>query len=319
MDQIKDQAQKRNFNSFHFSFSGGEPSLHPDYLTLLRYHADDTLNRNYQSTHMTTNLSQSRAWFKMYAEATRQLHRVSVTASYHKEFAKREIFRDKIWQLQEDDIQVTINMVLVPNRFEVLWEDALFFHDNQINVTLKPQSDEKAARIVDGYTSEQLRLLREGLPQRDYTGYRLKLKNLISQRPPSKVKSAKNLSQPDQNLTTAEPKVPAVLQLELTDDQGKSHYMDQAERLNSFGFNNFKTWECSAGYRSIIIREPGGIVKRSYSCADVPLGSIDAGFQLLDIPAPCQSSSCVSSADSKIPKRRAGSDWPLWNQSKGEQ
>lgn len=313
MDQIKSQANARGFNSFHFSFSGGEPTQHPEYLNLLQYYASDTAERNYQSVHMTTNLSQSKTWFKEYAEATKNLHRVSITASYHKEFAKKEMFRDKIWQLQEDDIQVTINMVLVPTRFELLWEDALFFHEQGINVTLKPQSDERAAKIVDGYTEEHLKLLREGLPQRDYTGQRLRDKNKVSTRPPNTFKSKKNLSASAAGENVSN-KATAVLQLELTDETGLPHYMDQAERLNSFGFNNFKTWECSAGYRSIIIREPGGVVKRSYSCADAPLGTLEDGFSLLSDPAPCLSSSCVSSADSKIPKRRSGTQWSLWNQ-----
>ncbi|HMN68035.1 MAG TPA: hypothetical protein PKC28_05800, partial [Bdellovibrionales bacterium] len=107
-------------------------------------------------------------------------------------------------------------------------------------------------------------------------------------------------------------KVPPIYQVELTDGGGKPWYMDQAERFNAFEFNNFKGWECSAGFRSIIIREPGGMIKRSYSCNDVPLGNIDTGFQLHDHPKVCQTGSCVSSADSKIPKRKCGATLPLW-------
>jgi hypothetical protein len=105
---------------------------------------------------------------------------------------------------------------------------------------------------------------------------------------------------------------PPLFQVELKDQNGKNWYMDQAERFNAFGFNRFKGWECSSGYRSIIIREPDGVIKRSYSCNDQPLGHIETGFQLFDGPKACQTESCVSSADSKIPKRRAGADWPLW-------
>jgi hypothetical protein len=47
--------------------------------------------------------------------------------------------------------------------------------------------------------------------------------------------------------------------------------MDQAERFNAFGFNKFKDWYCNSGYQGIIIREPDGSVKRSYSCYDSPL------------------------------------------------
>jgi len=36
----------------------------------------------------------------------------------------------------------------------------------------------------------------------------------------------------------------------------------------------------------------------------VPLGNIETGFKLFDSPMPCMTESCVSSADSKIPKRK---------------
>ena len=80
--------------------------------------------------------------------------------------------------------------------------------------------------------------------------------------------------------------------------------MDQAERFNAFNFNKFKGWLCNSGYQGIIIREPDGSIKRSYSCRDVPLGNIETGFKLFNKPMPCVTESCVSSADSKIPKRK---------------
>jgi hypothetical protein len=98
--------------------------------------------------------------------------------------------------------------------------------------------------------------------------------------------------------------VPWNMQVEFQDKDGKKWYMDQAERFNAFGFNKFRGWMCNAGYQGIIIREPDGSVKRSYSCHDVPLGNIETGFQLFDTPKPCITNSCVSSADSKIPKRK---------------
>ena len=91
-------------------------------------------------------------------------------------------------------------------------------------------------------------------------------------------------------------------QVALFDSQGVEYSIDQAERLNAFGFNKFKGWNCNAGYQSCIIR--GNEVKRSYSCHDVPLGTITDGFQLFDSPKKCITPSCVSSADSKIPKAK---------------
>jgi hypothetical protein len=94
------------------------------------------------------------------------------------------------------------------------------------------------------------------------------------------------------------------MQVEFTDSKGKKWYMDQAERFNAFNFNQFKGWVCNSGYQGIIIREPDGSIKRSYSCSDVPLGNIETGFQLFTEPTECISDSCVSSADSKIPKKK---------------
>lgn len=98
--------------------------------------------------------------------------------------------------------------------------------------------------------------------------------------------------------------IPWHMQVEFKDSTGKKWYMDQAERFNAFNFNKFKGWNCNAGYQGIIIREPDGSIKRSYSCHDVPLGNIETGFKLFDKAMPCITNSCVSSADSKIPKRR---------------
>lgn len=307
MVEIKKQARERQLNSFHFSFSGGEPTLHKNYLDLLKFYSEDINNSNYQSIHMTSNLSLSINWFKKYVEAVRPLHRVTITASFHKEFAQKESFADKIQYLQEQEVHVTINMVMVPEKFDILWEDALYFHNRNINVTLKPQSDTKAQFVVSGYTEAMLKKLKEGLPQKDYVSEILKNKGTPSTRPVAK-KSLNNIK-PN---VKKDSKSKQIFQVELTDSDGKTWYMDQAERFNAFNFNRFKGWECSSGYRSIIIREPDGLIKRSYSCRDEPLGHIEKGFKLFSKPEVCMTETCVSSADSKIPKRKAGSKLKLW-------
>lgn len=279
--------------------------MHPGYLQILTEYSQDQENCNYQSVHMTSNLSAGIGWFKKYVEATRSLNRVSITASYHKEFTTKEPFAEKLVFLQSHDIQVTINMVMVPERFELLWQEALYFHEQGINVTLKPQSNPTATAVVEGYTPAMLERLQNGMPQRDYTNKRLTLQEKVSTRPKSKWGSLSDVHPSGE-------KVPAVMQVEFKDSRGESWFMDQAERFNAFNFNKFEGWECSAGYRSIIVREPDGSIKRSYSCHEKPLGHIETGFQLFPAPMPCQTKSCVSSADSKIPKRKAGSSWPLW-------
>jgi hypothetical protein len=85
----------------------------------------------------------------------------------------------------------------------------------------------------------------------------------------------------------------------LYDTDNKEYLFDQAERFNAFGFNKFQGWSCNSGYQSVIIR--GNEVKRSYSCHDRLLGTLES-FELFKKPTVCITPSCVSSADSKIPK-----------------
>jgi hypothetical protein len=188
------------------------------------------------------------------------LQRRSITASFHDEFAKEQEFGDKCLQLQYELVHVTINQVMVPEKFYELYERMERFHQRGINVTLKPQSDPTASAVVDGYTDDMIKLMQEGFPQR---------------------------SQGED-----------VYQIRLSDGQ-KDYYFDQAERFNAFGFNKFTDWTCNSGYQSVIIR--GTEVKRSYSCHDEPLGTID-NFKLFKEARRCITPSCVSSADSKIPK-----------------
>jgi organic radical activating enzyme len=307
IDEIKRQARERGLNSFHFSLSGGEPTFHPGYLDMLKHLSDDVENTNYTSVHMTSNCSRNMKWFETYVDYASKFHRASITASLHVEHVntpeKMQQLADKLILCQEHDVQVTINMVMVPELFDQYYDNALFFHNQNINVTLKPQSDPTASKVVDGYTDEMRAKLHNGMPQRGYT----ETKNKYVTRPEPNFKIDKDDAYRKQTA-----KVPWHMQIEFRDDKGDPWYMDQAERFNAFDFNNFEGWECSSGYRSIIIREPDGSVKRSYSCGDQPLGNIETGFRLFDGPVKCTTKACVSSADSKIPKRAPGTQMPLW-------
>ena len=262
IDEIKRQARENGFTDFHFSFSGGEPTAYKYFGELIEYYCSDTAPE-YQSIHMTTNLSPGSKWWSKWIETTNALQRRSITASYHAEFANEQEFGDKCLQLMHNDVYLTINQVMVPENFESLYERLQRFAARGINVTLKPQSDPTASFVVDGYTDEQIKIMQQGFPQ--------------------KVNEEE------------------VYQIKLTDGIDE-YYMDQAERFNAFGFNRFKGWNCSAGYQSCIIR--GTEVKRAYSCKEEPLGTLYDGFTLFKAPSKCVTDTCVSSADSKIPKER---------------
>lgn len=261
MDSIKSQARANGFDRFHFSFSGGEPTAYKKLLDLVEYYADD--NSPYQSIHMTTNLSPNETWWLRYIEKTKSLSHKSLTASYHAEHADETEFGDKCLFLMENNINVTVNQVMVPSLFDEYYSRCERLWNRGINVTLKPQSNETASRIVDGYTEEQIEKLMKQFPNRYIDGKQL-------------------------------------MQVRLEDAKGNEYGIDQAERMNAFGFNRFKGWTCNAGYQSVVIR--GNEVKRAYSCSEQPIGTLTEGFSLFDTPKPCVTETCVSSADSKIPK-----------------
>lgn len=259
IDEIKRQARKNGFDQFHWSFSGGEPTAYRQLLSLIK-HLDDEGQTPYQSIHMTTNLSPGSKWWKTWCANTELLQRKSVTASFHSEFANEQEFGDKCLQLIYNNVFVTVNQVMVPDKFDDLYDRMARLNGRGINVTLKPQSDPTASNIVDGYTDRMIELMRTGFPQQ---------------------------SQEKE-----------IHQIRLNDGT-QDYYLDQAERFNAFGFNQFARWTCNSGYQSVIIR--GTEVKRGYSCYDYPLGTLD-NFELFTSPQICGTPTCVSSADSKIPK-----------------
>ena len=260
VDEIKRQAQANGFDSFHWSFSGGEPTAYKQLNDLVK-HLDD--GKTYQTIHMTTNLSPSSRWWNTWCNNTSLLQRRSITASFHDEFAKEQEFSNKCLQLMHELVHVTVNQVMVPEKFYELYNRLERFASLGINVTLKPQSDPTASQLVDGYTEDMINKMRTGFPQQ----------------------------------VNGE----ETYQIALYEADGTEHLFDQAERFNAFGFNKFTNWTCNAGYQSVIIR--GNEVKRSYSCHDVSLGTLDS-FELFKEPQLCTTPSCVSSADSKIPKRK---------------
>jgi len=254
VDEIKRQARLNGFTQFHWSFSGGEPTAYKELPNLIK-HLDET-ESPYQSIHMTTNLSPGSKWWKHWCEITAPLQRKSITASFHAEFAKEQEFGDKCLQLMHEQVHVTVNQVMVPDIFYETLERCNRLRARGINVTLKPQSNDTATSIVEGYTPDMIKIMQDEFEQQE--GF----------------------------------------QIRLTDGE-QDYYIDQAERFNALGFNQFAGWTCNSGYQSVIIR--GNEVKRAYSCKEESLGTIEK-FTLFSAPKLCITERCVSSADSKIPK-----------------
>lgn len=213
IDEIKRQARQNGFTEFHWSFSGGEPTAYKQFNDLIKHL--NGIENSYQSIHMTTNLSPGSKWWNTWCANTSLLQRRSITASYHAEFAKEQEFEDKCLQLMYERVFVTVNQVMVPEKFFETLERCERLRAQGINITLKPQSNDTATAIVDGYTPEMIKIMQDNF---------------------------------EQTVNGEE-----VFQIQLTDGVD-NYYIDQAERFNAFGFNKFTNWTCNSGYQSVIIR-----------------------------------------------------------------
>jgi MoaA/NifB/PqqE/SkfB family radical SAM enzyme len=256
------KAGNNGYDKFSFSISGGEPTKHPDFIKIL-----DHIFLQNSRVHITTNCSHSIKWFK---QLKKYSDKISITASFHPEFTKRKIFLDKIKLLKDMGIKTQVNIVLVHDNFDEMYNHAIYFYNNDIDTQTKIQLD-----YIDGETFEK-----------KYTEEQLnKIKNSFSKK-----------------------EKPTYL-FKMIDKNNKEYYIDNLERLLGLNFNRYKDWICEAGYRSIIITEPSGDVKRHFMCKDKPLGNIETGFELYNKPRKCITEICGSSADCKIPK---------WKENKNE-
>ena len=172
VDEIKRQARANGFDQFHWSFSGGEPTAYKHLLDLIKY-LDDGIATPDQTVHMTTNLSPSLTWWRNWHNATCLLQRRSITASFHSEFANEAEFGDKCIQLMEDLVHITINQVMVPDKFYEILERCQRFRTRGINVTLKPQSNDTATAVVDGYTPDMIKIMQDDFEQQE--GFQIRL------------------------------------------------------------------------------------------------------------------------------------------------
>ena len=162
LEEIKKQARERGFNSFHFSFSGGEPTVVPTLPKLLDETRYDLDNCNWTSTHLTSNISRKLDWWEKYVSLTKDFHRVSITASYHK---------DMSIQIKEDWSLLTSYTIsrlkMYKSQLTKLWSqnDLTNFGKMPTTFTIGDQCYSQttvrpyASFVVDGYTPRMLEVL----------------------------------------------------------------------------------------------------------------------------------------------------------------
>jgi organic radical activating enzyme len=282
IDKIIEQGKKNGFDSFHLALSGGEPTLQPHMLAVVEQFGKYKTPDNSLTLVVVTNLSRSFKWFDSFIAACKNMTYVTVVASWHREFAKRDQFASRVKYLMERGINVSVNITFSVDLFDEYYDDAMYLKEQGLIVKALPQ---RTTNKKD-YTQQQLDIL-----QQSFSMSGIKRPAPINPYPSTYVR-------PTDVHTSG-------FSMELIDDVGEKHYVDYPERFPSVGFTNFEGWTCYSGYQNICIDEFGNLRRGKAGCKDVVIGNIfKDGPYVYDTPQPCPKRKCDAATDSITRKIR---------------
>ena len=164
LDRLKVSARQQGFTVFNIALNGGEPTQHPACLDIVRHIAEDTRHCARQSLHLTTNLSRGTIWWLDFILAAQALS-VTVSASWHHAMhqpdmaLRRANFADKIALLTINGVKTLVTIVIVAESWATIYEDARYFRDLAVPITLQPVITEQG-QIADSYTDTMLALIK---------------------------------------------------------------------------------------------------------------------------------------------------------------
>ena len=204
-----------------FSITGGEPTIHPNYLDFLKHIFCTFGDRVYVAT--VTNLSMPLSFFeKMRSLLADYLEKIHFTTSYHYEFTHKDRFLKNVRYLVHNGISVTVQILAHPEYMDIMKE---------IYDSLSIIGSDKLAIDV--------KIIRNklGSPDEKYTTQDLEwLKKYYKE---SEIKEM-------------------VVEI-LTHDQRLESLKLSANELIAHNKNSFKGFKCYAGIESICINHNGDI------------------------------------------------------------
>lgn len=144
------------YGSTHIRFSGGEPTVYPDFWRILRYLGEHhTLN-------ITTNLSFDVEAFVREIKPVADKARLVVSASYHPEFVEAEDFIKRILYLKENGICASASMVSWPAYLKNAKAAMDMMQRNGIQFLIIPlQGTHFGKQYPESYTDEERVLLQK--------------------------------------------------------------------------------------------------------------------------------------------------------------
>ena len=137
-------------------FTGGEPTMHPRIIDLLRHASEMDFKVS-----LISNASRTLRFWEKISDCLN-----SVILTYHAEFAELNHFV-QVAGMMADRISVHINVTMHPDRFDQILQDAQELRAAlpAASISLKPLRQEFGSKLYD-YTEDQLRVLSKGLPSK---------------------------------------------------------------------------------------------------------------------------------------------------------
>lgn len=267
LKKLEAKAEKMKINHMYISFAGGEPTLVPNFLDLIKEYNFSHLPNIKKSLGVITNLTQSKKWWENFIESTHDIEHVHISPSWHRESLKdvslsRKKFAEIFYMVQKANryrkhkISYYITMVLPPSQFDDIYSDALHFRVNKVPIIIRVER-----KAIDG----------KMLMHPDYTD---------------------DMIETIVNWHDDESKSPSFFHK----DESGMFYYNEAEQPIALGKTNYLGWKCHAGFDYLIIKPNGDIFRGQY-CNDKPLGNIKDDFELYEEPKKCITPRCGCSSD----------------------
>ena len=267
---IISQFKNNGYDSVWWSFTGGEVTFNPWFLSVLDEITQGITDKNKMAINLTTNLSQSEKWWLKFSTFVDKFKHKKINASWHGEYInspdKLNKFKNKLLLLRDNDIKVVVNTVLTPGKLEEQKRLVEYFNKEDIYV------------LVKGARGNYVFL--DGLEKQDFDFIKaqasLQEKQLINRK--------------------------GYIEATYLNDAIKR--FKSYEEVLAENYESYDSWYCTAGHQAITIFENGDVC-RGRSCKKEKLGSILTGFNLFKNVERCRTKNpCTCTGDLKMPKWR---------------
>lgn len=257
---------------FIFAFSGGEPTLHPEFIEIAKYLSEEGCE-----ICMTTNGSRGIEWWH---EAEPYIDHMVI--SYHPGWTKKDKLKENIDFLTETS-WVNLDLMMTPNHWdELISVGEMFKNRKNIAVTYLPiqQDFGVSSKGLIGYTPEQLEFLQNP-------------PNYWGEFAPAKHKLDKCRGQFGRGYKY----------MEIVNDGKSTIKQMDYKYLIANNLNRFKGYQCDLGSEGLIIETNGDIFK-AYCHVGGLIGNVTKEELEIDLnPVICDQEICSCSVDIELSKK----------------